>query len=420
MEHKILARYPLGNPHRLWQQDNFVLSDFAARAMNMRKAIRNCVEAGYNMLEMGWATPEQAQEAVIYCEQYGIDLLFQDLKRYGGMQHRRYYEKNDLEGVINELRKWKRVAGYYIWDEPLLDDQIEEARTLVDICEREAPGKLPFTVAIPSYNTEYRWSNDQFPAYLERYITKIDPPVLSLDYYPIGMDEHNEEVQLDRTRMWCDLALMKKLAAKYNMPMWFYYQGMNLHHVDFYIFPMVRCMMYAGALYGAKGLQRYAACDSLITREGDKGQFFEEQKAIHEEFRNLGETLMALTCCRVIHDRSVDPLHHSYAELHDTVADSAYLVEELPLRISVSEYEDTYGNGYMMVLNRNYMTEKTVTLPLNGSYRVYEVSKVDGLQTVIAENTDKLELSLAAGDATLIRLQRAEEEAFTVEYRLTK
>ena len=26
MQHKLLARYPIGNPRRVWRQDNFVLS----------------------------------------------------------------------------------------------------------------------------------------------------------------------------------------------------------------------------------------------------------------------------------------------------------------------------------------------------------------------------------------------------------
>lgn len=420
MEKKILARYPIGNPRRLWLQDNFILSNFSAKGKDMRKVIRNCADAGFNMLELGWAKPWQAEEAVIYCEQLGVDLIYQELERYGGMQGHRFYEKNDLEGVINDHRKWKCIKGYYIWDEPLLDDQISEARMLMDICEREAPDKLPFTVAIPSYNTEYTWGNGQFPAYLERFVTVIDPPQLSLDYYPVGMGEHNATVQFDRSRMWCDLGLMKKLGKKYNMPIWFYYQGQNLHNVDFFIFPMIRAMMYAGTLYGAKGLQHYTACGSIINQEGDREQFFEDQVEIHKEFKNLGDTLMAIECKRVIHDETVKPNCEMFDELHSKEADSAYLAGALPVRVSVSEYEDAYGNGYMMVLNRDYMEGKEIKLPLNGSYRVYEVSKTDGLQYVTADGVNTLTLTLAAGDAALLRLQKSEEEAFTVEYRLSK
>ena len=420
MDKKILARYPLGNPHRIWKQDNYVLSTFSAKAKDMRKAIRNCAEAGFNMVELGWASHEQAEEAVVLCEQLGMKLLFQDLTRYGGMQGNRFYNENGLRELINEKRKWRCIEGYYIWDEPYIDDQLVEARKLTDQCQEEAPQLLPFCVAIPSYNAKFTWGNNLFPEYLEKYVTTIDPPMLSLDYYPVGMGDHNETVQFDRTRMWCDLGLMKKLGEKYNMPIWFYYQAQNLHHVNFYIFPMIRSMMYVGALYGAKGLQQYTAEETVITPDGDKGPFFEETKVMHEEFKNLGETLMALTCKRVILDEKVTPNCDMYEELHNKVEDSAYLDCKLPDRVCISESEDDYGNGYMMILNRDYMVEKNVSLKLNGNYRIYEVSKTDGLQYVKAESTDTIDVTLAAGDAVLLRLQKADEEAFTIEYRLSK
>ena len=420
MKHKILARYPLKNPRRLWAQDNFILSNFSARGNNMRKVIRNCAAAGFNTLEIGWATPEQAEEAVAYCEQLGINLIYQNLHRYGGMQGNRYYQGDALHSVIRELQNWKCIYGYYIWDEPHLDDQISQAAQLVNICEKEAPDKLPFTVAIPSYNELYTWDNELFPQYLEKYVTVIDPPQLSLDYYPIGLPNYHITTQLDNSRMWCDLGLMKKLGHKYDMPLWFYYQGQNLHKAKLFTFPMVRSMMYAGALYGAKGLQHFTAVGSIIDQDGERAQFFEAQKAIHEEFKNLGETLMALDCKRVIHDTSVDPNCAMYKELHERVSDSTYLSKELPERISVSEFGDEYGNGYMMILNRDYMQKKSVVLALNDKYRVYEVSKEDGLQYLLNERTDALALTLDEGDATLIRLQKTDEEAYTIEYRLKK
>ncbi|MBQ8612442.1 MAG: hypothetical protein IJ412_12150 [Oscillospiraceae bacterium] len=420
MEHRILARYPIGNPRRRWKQDHFILSNFSAKGSDMRKAIRHCAEVGFNLLELGWAKPAQAEEAVALCEQLGVDLIYQNMYRYGGMQHHRFYRKNELKELIREKRAWKRIAGYYIWDEPLLDDQLAEARMLTDQCQEEAPDLLPFTVAIPSYNTEYTWDNGEFPAYLERFITTIDPPQLSLDYYPVGMPEHNAEVQFDRSRMWCDLGLMKKLGEQYDMPIWFYYQGQNLHKVELFTFPMIRAMMYAGVLYGAKGLQHYTACGSIIDSEGNKDIFFAEQKAIHREFRELGPTLMALTCRRVIHDESVDPGCAAFKELHNTAEESAWLSGALPARVSVAEYEDAYGNSYMLVLNRDYTVQKTVELPLKKAVRIYEVSKEDGLQYITAENTDVLRVTLDAGDAVLLRLQDAAEAPFTAEYRLVK
>ena len=74
----------------------------------------------------------------------------------------------------------------------------------------------------------------------------------------------------------------------------------------------------------------------------------------------------------------------------------------------------------MMVLNRDYINAKTISLKLNRDYRIYEVSRDDGMQYVQNEGTDTLSLHLEAGDAVLLRLQPSEEEAFTIEYRLVK
>lgn len=420
MEHRILERYPLGNKRRAWRQDNFVLSNFSARASDMRKCLRNCKDAGFTMVEIGWATHQQADEAVIYCEQEGLDLIFQDMTRYGGMQEFRRCEEDALSKVIREKRAYRRLVGYYIWDEPWKDDQLAATRALTDECEQEAPDLLPFSVAIPSYNPDDTWENGLFPVYLEKFVTVIDPPILSLDYYPIGLPGYTPEQQLDNSKMWLDLGCMKALGETYGLPLWFYYQGQNLHNAPRFTFPMIRSMMYAATLYGCKGLQHFTAVGSIIDEDGNPAWSFEEQKVIHEEFRNLGGTLMALTARRVIHDGSVDTGNPAYTRLHQTEADSAYLGGPLPRRASVGELEDDYGNGYLLLLNRDYDRAQSFDIPLGDAYRLYEVSKTDGCQYVVADSTRRITVTLDKGDAVLYRIQKADEEAFTVEYRLIK
>ena len=438
MEHKFLNRYPLGNPHRVWKQDKFILSAFSPACVdynqNMknpnayadaRRAVKVCADAGFNMLEMGWATPEVLRAAVPACEELGIDLIYQNLEVVGGMQQRiGAVEKTDIEKDVKEivemLRPYKHTIGYYIWDEPYHDKQVKEARKQMDLFQKYDPNALLFCVAIPSYNDSYTWQNGQFPSYLERYLTDIDPVVLSLDYYPVGMEEHDEERQVDESLMWCDLGLMKKLAAEHGMPMWFYYQGQNLHNYPHFVFEMVRLFMNAGVLYGAKGLQHYTAAEAVVTWDGYPDIYFEDQKKIHAEFPEIGNTLMELDCKRVFHDASLLPDCPYTEGLHNTMAESELMAGNLPYRVSASEFEDAYGNKYLMVLNRDYKVEKKVVIDMKATSRIYEVSKKDGVQRVVAGAADKLEVTLGKGDMALFRIQPAAEEAFTVEYVLEK
>ena len=447
MEHKILNRYPLRNPRRKWMQDNFILSQFKAHGNNMRKHIKACADVGFDTVELGWASDEQADAAVQLCEQFGLRLIYQNMSRFGGAWDRdpinrndgRYFSRiyqrkiedgawketsfcgeNDIRKVIAEKRHWNSVVGYYIWDEPFFEEQFEICRKLTDDCEDENPSALAFTVANPSYNPYFKWQDNAYPAYIERFVDIIDPPVLSFDYYPIGTPEHNEKDQLDNSPMWCDLAAVKRVADSRNIPFWFYYQGVNFQKAPIFTFPMIRLSMYAGAMYGAKALQHYCATDAIVDADGNRLSFFEPQKQINAEFKALGDTLMALECKHVFHDDSCLSDFEPMKQYAEHITESAFLANKLPYRTSVGEFEDSYGNCYMMVLNRDYLSDKTVTLKLNNSYRIYEVSRDDGLQYVKNDCTDMLSLHLAAGDAALLRLQSAKDRAFTVEYRLVK
>ena len=423
MEHRILKRYPLGNPRRLWFQDNFILSTFSARGENMRDTLENCAEAGFNMVELGWAGHEQAQEALRICEELNLPLLYQDFSVFGGMQERnieRHIAPSVARKLADELRPWKCVVGYYVWDEPYVEDQLVETRYQMDLFQKEDPARLPFTVAIPSYNTKYTWENGEFAAYLRRYVEIIDPPQLSLDFYPIGLRWYSDEKQLDDSLMWCDIGLMRKLGREYNMPVWFYYQGVNLYKYKTFEFPMVRMMMYAAAMYGFKGLQQYTAVGSVINGDGSRGPFFEEQKEIHGEFRRLGNTLMALENRYVFHSADLLTDYPYYDEFRDNIADSAVLCGELADRVSVGEFEDAYGNIYLLVLNRDFDSAKTVELKFKENVRLYNVSRTTGRQELMDGEGTSFSFDLAAGDAVLVRVQSAAEEAYTIEYRLEK
>ena len=424
MEHKILSRYPLGNPRRVWRQDKFILSTFSLRAGDPRQAVRLLKEAGFNLVELGWAPHEEAEAALRAAEELDIDLLYQDFSAFGGMQEN-HMERGVPAAVMKQLgdhlRPWRRCIGTYVWDEPYGEDQLREARRQADLIRHELPERLHFTVAIPSYNLKYTWQNGQFPDYLEQYVRIIDPPVLSLDYYPIGMPGvYTDEKQLDDSLLWCDLGLMRKLGRQYDLPIWFYYQAVDLHKYGTFHAAMVRCMMYAACLYGAKGLQQYTSAGSVLGENGGKGPLFEAQKQLHREFAALGGTLMALESEFVFHSTDLLPGCPYMEGLADDITGSELFAAPLPSRTSVAELHDAYGDRYVMVLNRDYEKPARLSLPLKDFYRLYAVDRETGEQHMTENAADVLRCFLAPGDAVLLRVQRSAEEPFTLEYRLEK
>ena len=298
---------------------------------------------------------------------------------------------------------------------------------MIDYCERVRPDVLPYTVADPSYHISIVHDHKLYAPYIDAYLDTIDPAQMCFDYYPIGKDEYDPKLQLDNSTMWADLEIVRRAAQKRDIPFWFYYQGYTLYRCteeEDFVFPMVRCFMYAAAMYGAKGLQQYTASTanklSVVDAAGNKAKFFYDQKAIHAEFKAIGNTLMALDSKLVYHSEDLLPGDKFLPLYVETIADSNIIGGKLPNRTSVGELEDQYGNRYVIILNRDYEKELDTVLTLKGDYRIYEVSRVDGYQDMIIDSTRELPIKLAPGDAVLLRVQPSSEEAFTCEYKLAE
>ena len=445
MKQVVYNRKPLGNSRFQWKQRDFALSTFNCIGRDMDLTVRNCVEAGFNLLEVGWGTHEEVWEAVEMCEKHGIDLIFQDLKYFGGMMFRhddRPVDDDIIRQTVEKLKGKKHTVGYYVWDEPFCDYLFAEARRQSDILHEYDPEALLFSVFPPSYNPGPTWDNGEYPGAFEEYIKRLEPPVLSMDAYPVGNYcrlydglVYTDEKQLDDSPMWLDLTLARNLARKYKLPLWFYYQACGVYKTEKLTFPMVRMMMYAGALYGAKGLQSYTLTGTChcpkegedyprnwttLLATGEKGEFFEDHKKIHAEFKALGNTLMALDNRGVYHSDDLQ-VYGKYGEIYkgyaDSISESEVLAGQLPGRTSVGEFSDGNGNVYLLVLNREFEKGLEAGIPLKGQYHIYEVSKADGKQR-LTDTADALSISLAPGDAALFRVQEGGEEPFTVEYRL--
>ncbi len=440
MEHKLLARYPVGNPRRVWRQDRFTLHmsgpapvDIRLRAQNahthrkIRRAVKTTIDAGFGLMGCLWTHIDTAMEVVRAAEQYGGAVLFQDLRRFGGTGNPKFYtfyENSDFEGVLRETAKWNCIKGYFIWDEPILDEQFVQIRQMIDLLERERPGILPFTVANPDYHSFIEGNQAAYADYIERYADAIDPVQMDFDYYPVGKPEYLPALQLDNSTMWSNLEIVRRAAEKREIPLWFAYQGHHYpwHQVEYsYKHTMTRAMAHAGVLYGAKAIEYYVEFDGFLDpATGGPGVHFEEQKQLNAELTALGGTLMALTCRRVMHDDTLladNPEARAYCA---SIEESELLSGKLPARISVSEHTDDYGNRYLMVLNRDWDVPQHIGLQLQAPAHIYAVSREDGGQYLQYESADYFCLTLAPGDLHLYRIQPADEAPFTIEYYLDK
>lgn len=446
MTKKMLARYPIGNPRRKWRQDNFILSLVQPGPMGLekggpidcekaRRGMQTAADAGFNTVELCWASPEIGVEMVRAAERLGMPLIYQNLNRFGGMGFRR--EKNlrpedcDFEGVLCDVVPWRSICGIYLYDEPITPEQRAHVREMIERIEEVCPDKLPF-VCSDAGN-------------IEALVDEVDPAQVAFDQYAFGGWAGNgmtPETQMDGCfRYWSRMELARNAAKRIDAPFWFIFQGHQLRYkpcFDRYTFTASRMMANAALLYGAKELSCYVECDGVLDPEtGGRGFWFEEHRKLNREITVLGNTLMALECQRVIHDESVASEEQGPAQKEEagalatfggpthlafpTMEDSELLTGKLPHRISISEMKDLYGNDYLMVLNRDYRSPVRYELQMKEVRRVWRVSDEDGSQRLAFDGTgDRIPGTLSAGSVALYRLQPMEEEPCAIEYYLDK
>ena len=428
MEKKIIKRYPLGNPARPWRQDKFIFSAFnGVTDENQRIGFLNAKEAGFNMLEFGWAKSEEMDRAIPLAEEVGMDIMVQDWRYFGGFQATRekVIDMPELEKYVEYTKKYRHIVGYYVWDEPYYQADIEKARAQVDIMQKLDPERLPFVVAIPSYNKEYRYENDLFDEYMERYCNTIEPNVLSLDFYCIRRIEDVD--QIDQKNIYKDLYVMRRLCREKKMPMWFYFQSSGaLSVVDGSMLHVnarhIHLQVFLSLLYGTKGLQYYNITNGIVRRkDGGKGEYFEQVKALNRQVLMWAPVLMSVESDAVYHSPEVLKEDEKFRTKYcDNIADSTVFDGELPLRISAAELSDCEGNKYVMILNRDYIRSRPAELKLKENYRLYDVCKATGKQCVIADSADFINITLEPTEAVLYRVQKADEAAYDIEYVLEK
>ena len=434
MKTKIIYHEPIGNPNRTYRQDRFIVSACISTAMGFEEEvsdIRGCVwnlkEAGFNLAEFIWANPEMTEKCVLACEEFGIDGIFQNWNAFGGFQARKgnmHINVPEMQRFIEFSKKYRHFYGYYVWDEPLSEAAVNATAEQVNMIEQMDSERLPFTVAIPSYNATHTWENGLYEQYLIEYARKVKPPVMSLDYYPFSATRPEPMNQLDDKELHLDLALTRKMGLEIGAPMWFYIQTLDSPMGEvYYRFTPERMSMqaYLALLHGAKAVQYYSPVDGAIYRDGRKGPLFFQTKKLNHRLKQWGKTLMALTSEHVFHSPEVLKDNMSFEKYRKSLSDSAIFAdEELPYRCSVGELTDGEGNRYIIVLNRDYLNKRTFRLNLKKEFRVYEVSGEDGMQSVRNRSTKRLNLQLEAGDAIFLRIQDTEEEICALEYMLNR
>ncbi|RZM18990.1 MAG: DUF1566 domain-containing protein, partial [Pedobacter sp.] len=158
------ATSPSDDQETSWTQKEFVLSTFLALTGSgdkptYEKILSQTREAGITHVELSFLNTTALRAALDVSEALGVKTLAQDLTKFSGFQSEQpSYTPTSINNEIGQLKNYRFLEGYFIWDEPYLVN-LATTNDIKGLVKTADPRRLAFSLCFPSYGP-YTWGDD--------------------------------------------------------------------------------------------------------------------------------------------------------------------------------------------------------------------------------------------------------------------
>jgi hypothetical protein len=302
-----------------------------------------------------------------------------------------YIRARDAYGPYSSL------AGFNFYDEPGAGWFATLAKALA-ISRELAPQLLPYINLLPSDD----------PSYYRNFVDVVKPSLISFDRYPL-LAEGQEDANYFHN--W---AIVRDAALHGDIPSWVYIQTLAYNNHREPTAAELLWQINISLAYGAKGIQYFTYWTpeaargegfgpALITVDGKRTPRYDAAKQINTTWlHQVGRELKPLVSESVVHANET-PLPNGAVGFTPT-----YLVSGLSGNSVVvgtfRSRDAASGDRWLLVANRSHSAGARAVVAVNeqtvGSVGVFQPAK----QKYVSQRVGPIQVSLAAGAATLIKL----------------
>lgn len=217
---------------------------------------------------------EDVRKALDFCEKYGIKYLVRDNgvgATFGGLiasgtdiTEITEQQKNDIKARVDTYKDHPAFAGHIIYDEPSasLFDNIAKVKEFYD---EYLPDKEFFVNLLPDSNPG-QYGAETWSDYVEQFLTKVQPEMLSYDRYPLSYDSsRNPDIIVGHVPNFEKAAVKAK---EHNVP--FYMFILTMGHWNYRTpdnYDDLAWQVYNAMAYGAKGIETFTYWTTMGTGE---------------------------------------------------------------------------------------------------------------------------------------------------------
>ena len=361
--------------------------------------------AGFNTTVLAWQDPgtlAENQKRLACTRAVGVRNLMLDM-RLDGVREDDPSTYALLDSIVAAYKDDPAFLGYYLGDEPTIDrfPRLAEWFRLLRARDPAHPGWDNLFGCL-AYGGGTGWLN-----YLRSYASQVQPAVLCTDHY-------DHTVNGDIGRFIENAAGTGQVAREYGLPFW----GVVLvikHRTYRYVDDgLLRWQVAQWLSYGARGICYFTywtpAPDSaehwdegmIRWATGERSAHYDQVRTLNQRLLPLGETLAGLAW--------LSTEHAGGTPIGGTAFAPDSLVSAVEGRATLGTFADADGTPHLFVANRDSSAAQTLALELVGERRVERLDDAGAWQPYASTPTPhgrRVELTLAAGDFTLLRLSGA-------------
>jgi hypothetical protein len=209
----------------------------------------------------GIIEPAANRRALEIAARHGIRLWISD-PRTGDFALSAPDWESRLDAAVAEYTASPALGGYFVMDEPGTKE-FEKIAPVVQRLQAVDPAHTAYVNLLPQYAIT---PADAYEEYVEQFISKVRPQLLSYDYYPFGEKK-------DRTTFFDNLATMRSIALRHQLPFMLIVQAMPHGHYRDPTEAELAWQVFHALAYGARGISYFAYWTPVHVPDADKLKF---------------------------------------------------------------------------------------------------------------------------------------------------
>ena len=384
-----------------------------------RERLEEMAQAGLTLLGLDDCGVQTNREMLAVCQEIGVKALLFEHRATAAVFDATNREAI-LTALVNDYRDCPALHSYHVIDEPNCA-QFAAIAEVVAILRRLDPEREAYVNLFPNYANTTQLGNETYAEHLDKFLDTVQPAILSYDHYHFMQEKAHTDVVLADERQ---NAILHDAYRQINRPGFFdnleaVYASCKQRGIPFMLIVLVtqhgpyrdlseaeiRYEVFQALAYGSARMSYFTYWtpphddiwhwkNGLLTADGSRTQHYYDVQTVNRDLQPLGQALGGRTPDAVYHiGAEPDRLVRYWPGSHGSVA-----------AISAEHLTISFFPGELLFLaSKDYKAAQALTLTLRAGKTAQYYDTKESAWLPLASHDGTLTLTLAAGDAALLR-----------------